>query len=98
VLAHFEKMGIPVGEGSNIMIPLEEVEMEFTDEYGKTVRQSEQRVIRDLDKLEEVIRKARPVLVVIDPIVRFIRFRELNAYEKTYADLEPLIRLAVVYN
>ncbi len=44
--------------------------------------------------LTGLVRQRRPVLVVIDPIVRLARFRDEGAYAEVYAALGPLVDLA----
>jgi putative DNA primase/helicase len=42
----------------------------------------------------ELVRRRRPVLVVIDPLFRLARIRDEKAYAETYAALGPLIDIA----
>jgi hypothetical protein len=42
----------------------------------------------------ELVRRRRPVLVVIDPLFRLARIRDEKAYAETYAALGPLIDVA----
>ena len=45
-------------------------------------------------ELCDLVRQRRPVLVVIDPLFRFVHIRDEKAYAETYAALGPLIDLA----
>jgi len=47
-----------------------------------------------LDALEGAIAKRQPVLVVIDPLSRFVRLADFNSYGEVTRGLEPLIDLA----
>lgn len=98
VYTHFRSMGVSQDLLREfLLIPTEDVVYSFTDIDGRTVTSVETRIIRDVQQLEAAIQSAKPVLVVIDPIVQFIKFTDMNAYDKTYADLTPLMRLARLY-
>jgi AAA domain len=45
-------------------------------------------------KLVELIRQQKPVLVVIDPLIRLARIRDEKAYAETYNALGPLLDVA----
>jgi hypothetical protein len=47
-----------------------------------------------LVSLEAHIAQMRPVLVVIDPLLRFVRVRDANDYAKMTTALEPIMKLA----
>jgi putative DNA primase/helicase len=47
-----------------------------------------------LPKLTELVRNIRPALVIIDPILRMVRLKDLNDYAQVTLALEPLVALA----
>ncbi len=47
-----------------------------------------------LGGLVETVRRRRPALVVVDPLVRLARFRDEKAYAEVYAAVGPLVDLA----
>jgi hypothetical protein len=47
-----------------------------------------------LRQLREATERERPVLIVVDPLLRFVRVRDANDYAVVTAALEPLVTLA----
>jgi hypothetical protein len=47
-----------------------------------------------LRQLREATERERPVLIVVDPLLRFVRVRDANDYAVVTAALEPLVSLA----
>jgi hypothetical protein len=47
-----------------------------------------------LHHLREATERERPVLIVVDPLLRFVRVRDANDYAVVTAALEPLVTLA----
>ena len=47
-----------------------------------------------LEALAEIIAMHRPVLVIIDPLLKFVRMRDVNDYAEASRALEPVIELA----
>ena len=47
-----------------------------------------------LERLKETIEDIKPVLVVIDPLFRFIRFKDGNDYAESNNRLEPFVEIA----
>jgi hypothetical protein len=50
-----------------------------------------------LEAIEATIRERQPVLVIIDPLSRFVRVMDFNSYGEVTRGLEPLIDLARSY-
>jgi hypothetical protein len=49
-----------------------------------------------LENLERVIVQIKPVLVIIDPLLKFVRIRDVNDYAEVTRALEPVLGLARV--
>ena len=47
-----------------------------------------------LRQLREATERERPVLIVVDPLLRLVRVRDANDYAVVTAALEPLVTLA----
>ncbi len=95
VLRHLQALGVTAAD--DLLIPV----MTQVDEYveeGVKKRMVERTVVEHVDQLENVIRTARPVLVVIDPLILFLKCGDSNSYDKVYAAMKSLLRLAREYN
>lgn len=95
-----------VARGTVLMLSLEDSERKFRSHmreigateddpiglYGPGVftGQSGKR----LDLLEKAIREFSPVLVVIDPLFKFVSIRDSDAYAEVSAALDPLMQIA----
>jgi hypothetical protein len=47
-----------------------------------------------LEALVDVVARERPALVILDPVLRFVRVRDVNDYSELTKALEPLLMLA----
>jgi hypothetical protein len=96
-----EFFGRPTVKGSVIYLCLEEKRGEIAGHFRRMGASEEDILIHTgrtpsdaLTALEEAIEKYSPVLVIIDPLSRFVRVADFNSYGDVTRALEPLIDLA----
>ncbi|NLH99549.1 MAG: AAA family ATPase [Chthonomonadales bacterium] len=94
VVGHLRALGADL---SRVIVPTTTRTLDYQDADGKTQRTEETTVVTDMQAIEDVVRRERPLLLAVDPLVKLVRIRDWNAYEQVYAALDPLLRLALVY-
>ncbi len=95
-------LGLKTKQGECIYFGLEEREEDIKSDFRAMGADGSEPVYihaaaapaEGIDGLCDLVRKRRPVLVVIDPLFRLARIRDEKAYAETYAALGPLIDVA----
>lgn len=91
-------LGVNTQKGSVLYLALEERAEDVTADFrAMGAYGTEDILIADAGMMVSVvaaIRKRRPILVVIDPMIRLVRILDANAYAELYAVLGPLIDIA----
>jgi RecA-family ATPase len=95
-------LGFATTPGSVIYLALEEKRAEVREHFRSLGATAEDQILllcasAPLDALERLRREAerrRPVLIIIDPLFRFVRVDDGNDYATMTAALEPLLVLA----
>jgi 5S rRNA maturation endonuclease (ribonuclease M5) len=91
----------PTTKGKIIYLCLEEKRAEVAAHFRRMSARGSEILIHTgntpndaLDALEKEIAQVQPILVVIDPLSRFVRLADFNSYGEVTRGLEPLIDLA----
>ena len=96
-----EFLGRETSQGPVVYLALEEKRSEVQAHFSRMGGTDEDiyvhvGVVPDhaLEELEKVINQVKPVFVVIDPMLRFVRVRDANDYAEVTRALEPVLALA----
>jgi hypothetical protein len=93
-----EFLGRHVKRGEVVYLALEERRDDLVDSFRAMGAKGDEAIsitdVADFDKAITLVRRDRPRLVVIDPIILLLKLRNVYDYAKTYAELGPLIRVA----
>jgi hypothetical protein len=95
-------LGCATTQGPVIYLALEEKRSEVRDHFRKLGATGEEPIHihaaaapQDaLSQLCKLVEELKPVLVIIDPLFKFVRVRDEKAYAEVCAALEPLLSLA----
>ena len=96
-----EFLGRGTTQGSVIYLALEEKRAEVQAHFNRMGAQEEDIILHfgsspedAIEKLEAAIVEYKPALVIIDPLMRFIRVRDANDYALMTRALDPLLHMA----
>jgi putative DNA primase/helicase len=88
-------------QGRVLYVALEERRADVARQFARMGAQSEPIAIhtgsapeRALQALTDAIIEFQPSLVVIDPLIRFFRFKDANDYNEVYRTLGPIVELS----
>jgi hypothetical protein len=95
-------LGLKTKQGECIYLALEEREEDIKNDFRAMGADGSEAIYihaatapaEGIDALCDLVKRRRPVLVVIDPLFRLARIRDEKAYAETYAALGPLIDVA----
>jgi len=95
-------LGCPTMQGPVFYLALEEKRSEVRDHFRKLGATGEEPILiyaasapQDaLPQLCDLVEQQKPVLVIIDPLFKFVRVRDEKAYAEVCAAIEPLLTLA----
>lgn len=101
VACNEEFLGRATTQGPVIYLALEEKRSEVHAHFTKMGAVDEDIILHfgsspedAMQKLEEAIAQHKPALVVIDPLLRFIRVKDANDYAEMTRALDPLLQMA----
>ena len=96
-----EFLGRKTAQGPVVYLALEEKRAQVQDHFGRMGAVDEAIYIHvgtapedAFQELEKAIDQYRPTLVIIDPLLKFVRIKDLNDYAEVTRVLEPLLSLA----
>jgi hypothetical protein len=95
-------LGMECKQGTVVYLALEECEEDVKDDFRALGATGDEPIHihaapapQDaVPELVALVRRVRPRLLVVDPIVRLTRIRDENAYAENYAALGPLVDIA----
>ena len=95
-------LGFNTKQGECIYLALEEREEDIKNDFRAMGAEGREPIyihaaaapVEGIAGLCDLVRAQRPILVVIDPLIRLARIRDEKAYAETYAALGPLIDVA----
>ena len=95
-------LGLSTSQGECVYLALEEREEDVRNDFKAMGADGSEPIFvhaaaapaEGMKELCELVRKRRPRLVVIDPLIRLAHIKDASAYAETYAALGPLIDVA----
>ena len=101
-----EFFGRPTVAGPVVYLALEEKRAEVRKHFADLGARGDEPIhihcaaapVEAILSLVEVVKQIKPVLVIIDPVLRMVRVRDANDYAQVSAALEPLMSIARQYS